>query len=117
MDYPGSLGAERRQQQRKALRANAELLLQGAPPIPVRTLDISIGGIGVVSGLNLPQSAPCVIRLAAPGQSRGVPTIRIDAIIMHSIFTIRHDGFMIGLRFGDDLSPEAVEAVTKYLSG
>ena len=33
---------------------------------------------------------------------------------MHSIFTIREDGFMIGLRFGE-LSPEAVQAVTQYL--
>ena len=116
MDYPGSFGIERRQQQRKPLRANAELLLPGAAPVTVRTLDISIGGIGVVSALNLPSGSQCVIRLASPAQSRGAPTIRIDATITHSIFTIRQDGFMIGLRFGD-LSPEAVEAVTKYLNG
>ena len=114
MDYPGNHGADRRQQQRKFLRANAEVLLPGNAPIAVRTLDISIGGLGVISPYNLPQGAACIIRIAPPAQPRGVPSINVDASIMHSIFTIRESGFMIGLRFGD-LTPEAVHAVTHYL--
>ena len=109
-------GDERRGQERKILRANAQLRLPGVRPIEVRTLDISVGGMAVVASVNPQAGAACTICIAPVSQPRGAVSVDIRAVIVHSIFSNREDGFKIGLQFAD-LSPEAIETVSRYLGG
>ena len=110
----GGGGSERRQE-RKPLRTNAMLRVPGAAPIRVRTLDISVGGMGVVASLNPHPGVACSMAIAPPASASGAPTIAIPATVVHSIFSVREGGFVIGLRYGE-LSDEAVEAITRFLS-
>ncbi|NUZ05389.1 PilZ domain-containing protein [Piscinibacter koreensis] len=106
--------SERRKQERRTLRANAALRLSGATPVVVRTLDLSVGGMGVVAAINPPAGSRCTIGIASPAQPRGAIAVEIDAVVVHSIFSSRESGFKIGLQFGD-LTQSAADAINRYL--
>lgn len=106
--------ADRRVDPRKALRANAELLV-GSEHIAVRTLDISISGIGVSSAFNPRTGQAMSLLLALPDAPRGSNCVVVPVTVVHSILT-RGGDFKVGLRFAD-LPPAALDAVRAYLRG
>jgi c-di-GMP-binding flagellar brake protein YcgR len=118
MDIPNlsASGSDRRQQERRLLRATAMLRLPGAAPVLVRTLDISAGGMGVVATINPEGGVRCTIGLAAPAQPRGPIAVEIAAVVVHSIFSSREDGFKVGLQF-EELTEAAADAINRYLAG
>src|SRR5664279_5069732 len=103
-------GPERRQYKRAALRGIAHLVLTGHPSIEVRTVDISVGGMGIVASANPPAGLACVIRVVIPVKPRGTTTVEVQAKVAHSIFSHGAGGFLIGLEFSQ-LSAEAKSAV------
>lgn len=105
---------ERRQRQRVALRGTAYLALTGHQPVEVRTVDISIDGVGVVGSANPPAGLTCLIRLAIPVKPRGSTPIEVEAKVTHSVFSQGGGGFLIGLQFVG-LSPTATSAIKQFL--
>ena len=106
-------GSERRADPRKALRANAELLVEGKR-LEVRTLDISTSGMGIAATINPRVNQSLSIFLAPADAPRGPARIEMPVSVVHSILTQAEGGFKVGLRFGQ-LSPAALDAVKKYL--
>ena len=108
-------GAERRIDPRRALRANAELLI-GGQRLEVRTLDISISGVGVATSMNPRTGLAVSLLLAPPDARRGTARIEMPVTVVHSILTRELGEFKVGLRFAE-ISPTALDAVKKYLAG
>ena len=106
-------GSERRADPRKALRANAELLVEGRR-LEVRTMDISTSGLGIAASFNPRVDQTFSIFLAPADSPRGTVRIEMPVTVVHSILTQAEGGFKVGLRFGQ-LSPAARDAVKKYL--
>jgi c-di-GMP-binding flagellar brake protein YcgR len=101
---PTGNGAERRQHERRTLRVAAQLKLTdasatGARPMDVRTLDISLGGMGVVTPVNLRSGVTLTISFTLPARSKGITPIQARVQVMHSILGRDEGGFKIGLRF------------------
>ncbi len=92
-------GLDRRSSERKAFKAPALLRLPDQQVIEVRTTDISVGGIGVVTPMNLRQDAVCDIRVRPPIFTEDMGLIVARGRIAHSILSGREKGFLIGLQF------------------
>jgi c-di-GMP-binding flagellar brake protein YcgR len=108
-------GAERRQHERKVLRGSAQLQIAGRPMLAVRMLDLSAGGVGIVSPINLPVKTGCTLRFPLHLQSRGTTTVvEIPSAVTNSIFSGAEDGFKLGLMF-KGISVEAAELITQFL--
>lgn len=78
---------QRRQYKRKAYHTSAELLLPNRKPIAVRTLDISVGGMGLVVSHNLLAGDYCLIRLPLPIKPNGRLVCEIESTVVHSVFS------------------------------
>jgi c-di-GMP-binding flagellar brake protein YcgR len=115
MEHPGSSGAERRRSERKPLRTTSYMSLLGARPVAVRSVDISAGGMSVIAAANPAAKTPCVIRVGLPGKSLGITLVEVQAIVLHSVFSGREDGFKVGLTFVNP-SAEARQAIAAYLA-
>ncbi len=106
--------SDRRVDVRKALRANAELLIAGQL-VTVRTLDISISGLGVASAINPRPGQSLSLFIAPPSASCGPARLEMPVTVVHSILTRAEGEFKVGLQFGQ-LSATATEIVRKYLA-
>ncbi|NML15796.1 PilZ domain-containing protein [Azohydromonas caseinilytica] len=110
-----NLGLDRRQVDRKAFRSLGLLRLPSRQVLEVRTVDISVGGMGVVAPWNLQRDLCCDIRLRAPVMSAGMDFLVLRCRVAHSILSGKADGFMIGLEFLDP--PAAVlDVVRQYVT-
>jgi len=109
-----SLPIQRRRDERKPLRADAEVRWPGQAPARVRTLDISASGIAVAAEVNPLSNTIVTICLAPPSRPRGPRSIEFQAVVVHSILMSKESGFRIGLRF-QKLSTAALEAVMLFL--
>lgn len=92
-------GIESRVHHRHPLRTRGHLLFSGHEPVPVRTLDISVGGLCIVSELTLPVKIQGAIALSLPAGNGRFELQNINIQVMHSIFCNREDGFKVGLLF------------------
>ena len=109
------LGPERRQGYRKLFRGPAQLLLPTREVLRVRTLDISLGGIGLVVPSNLSRDAVCDIKFRAPLMGDRVEMLVARGRVTHSILSGPEGGFIIGLQF-TDLPVSALAAIRRYVS-
>lgn len=107
-------GAERRVDVRKPFRSPAFLAVPGRPPASVRTVDISSGGVGILSADNPPPKTVCTVRLALPVKGRGTVVFDVQARVAHSIYSSKGGGFQIGLQF-TQLTPDLAAAIVGYL--
>lgn len=107
-------GSERRQHRRAVLRCPAQMLLPGAGPIEVRTVDISAGGMGIVAAVNPPSGVTCLLRMSIPLKPQGSAVIDVQAKVTHSVFGNSENGFKVGLQF-TNLSESATSAIDKFL--
>ena len=110
-----TLGSDRRSGERKAFRAPALLRLPDRQVLEVRTFDISVGGIGVVTPWNLKLDAVCDIRVRPPIISEGMEVLLARGRIAHSILSGKEKGFMIGLEF-TEIPPDMSELIKQYVS-
>ncbi|WP_298232720.1 PilZ domain-containing protein [uncultured Azohydromonas sp.] len=109
------LGAERRQCDRKLFRCSAQLLLPDRKVQRVRTLDISVGGIGFVAPSNLLRDAVCEIKFRAPLLDDGVEMLMARGRIAYSILSGKENGFLVGLQF-TEISPNAVASIRRFVN-
>jgi len=107
-------GINRRENDRKMLHTRAILAIPGKPILEVRTLDISIGGIGIVASVNLVARIPCKLAFSLPLRHGKKINVEAEGYVTHSLFSNSHDGFKIGIRF-KDVSPELEKEIARYL--
>jgi c-di-GMP-binding flagellar brake protein YcgR len=108
--------AERRQHDRKPLRVPAELIFPNHPPVPVRLLDVSAGGVGVLASSNPPLGARLAVRFSVPSMGKGASIVEAPVQVAHSVLSGTHGGFVVGLQF-TSLSPQSSMAIIKFLKG
>ncbi len=93
------MSVERRQHERKSLRSSAQLVLPNQAPLEVRTVDLSVGGMGVVAAANLAPRLTCLVRVVVPLKPKGVTVIEAQAQVAHGVLSSSHAGFLVGLQF------------------
>lgn len=107
-------GAEFRRHQRERLASTVHLLLPGPRIIEARTLDISAGGLLVVSALSVPEQSVCGVRLLIPAIPDGAYQVMARAQVVSNRFSGKENGFLMGLRF--TALPEASQvAIRDYV--
>ena len=108
------MGTERRQHERKPLRASGQLLLANRAPMEIRTVDLSLGGAGVVAPVNLAPKLTCLVRIALPIKPKGSALIEAQAAVAHSVLSSSQSGFLIGLQF-TSVSAASATAIKQFL--
>lgn len=92
-------GADRRQTERRPLRTSATLLLPGGQTFTVQTLDISLGGIGILAPANPRPGTRLSIRVSLPARPAGLYVFDAGVEVAHSILGRDEGAFKVGLRF------------------
>ena len=95
------MGAERRDFERRAMTGPARITIEGKPPIMVRILDISFGGMCVVSDTNIPNRQVLKLEFNILIRKSGLYTaIVTHVVVAYSAFSSDQGGFKLGLQFG-----------------
>lgn len=110
-----SAGSERRQQPRRPLRNSAFIAFPDGRSIEVRAVDISVGGLAVVSEINLQTKSVHTIQIALPLKPKGIFSFKAEVEVMHSIFGGSEKGFKIGLRFTKVVAAD-YQAIIHYIN-
>lgn len=90
---------DRRLYPRKFLSGTGYMVVPGRPAFEVHTLDISMGGMAVVSPFNLAYELPCEVHFTLPREPAGVDILAVPVRVVHSILSGREHGFLVGLQF------------------
>jgi hypothetical protein len=107
-------GADRREHARRNLRTHAKLLLPNKTVLPIRTIDIGAGGMGISSPQDLRAGTSIAVQVQLPNPSGGErETLLTQATVTHSVLSAVEQGFKIGLRFS--LSDSASAVLMRYL--
>lgn len=77
------------------------MVLTPTQSFPVRTVDISAGGMGIIAAANAPQGAKFTIKILLPTRAGGKQVIEVRAQVQHSIFAADEQGYKVGLIFVD----------------
>jgi len=94
------MGEERRVFERKTLRGPARIVLRDAQATIVRMLDISLGGAGILSELNLPAKKSFQLEFnILVRKTNTVAGIRAPVVVTHVAFSNNEGGFKVGLQF------------------
>ena len=109
------LGPERRREDRRMFHGSAQLLLPTREVQRVRTLDISLGGIGFVASSNLLRDTVCEIKFRAPLLAERIEMLVARRRIAYSILSGKENGFMVGLQF-TDIPPVALALIRRYMN-
>jgi c-di-GMP-binding flagellar brake protein YcgR len=108
-------GPERRQYPRRFLSGAAYLFLPDKPPFEVHTLDISTGGVGIVSPMALPYEQRAELRFTLTRESPGLDLVVAPVRVAYCVLSGRQHGFLVGLQFSK--LPEATAAViARYMA-
>ncbi|NML15104.1 PilZ domain-containing protein [Azohydromonas caseinilytica] len=108
-------GPERREHARKPFSTTAYLKLPNLQVIEVHTVDLSGGGIGTVSPLNLSPGAMCEITFHVTRDTTGVDAVVAYGRVAFSILSGREYGFLVGLQFVN-LAPEYRAIIERHLA-
>lgn len=108
-------GPERRQYPRRFLSGTGFLYLPGRPPIEVHTLDLSVGGVGIVSPNALAFDQCAELRLTLTRETPGLDALSLPVRVAYCVLSGRQHGFLVGLQFLK--LPEATAAViARYMA-
>ncbi len=110
-----AINTERRREQRRILRTAAFILLPQRQPIEVRTADISLGGMGIITPASPPPKITFGVRLALPNRTGGTSPFEAQVKVMNSIYSSAEGGFKVGVSFVDLPAP-LTAALKTYLS-
>lgn len=106
--------AERRAHDRRPLRVSAHVLLPGSQPFEVRTLDIGLGGMGIVASANPKPGTSFAIQFTLPAKAGHNPApLQVKVKVANSV--LDHGGFKIGLQFLA-LEPAIERILRQFLS-
>ena len=92
-------GAERRQEERRALRVAARVSLGPGQVFEVRTADVSSSGLGIVASANPKPGVTFKIEFVLPLRPSGTLNVEATVKVMHSVLARQEGGFKIGLQF------------------
>lgn len=109
-------GQELRQHARRVLRSTAQLIVAGSPPFQVRTLDISAGGMAILTTVQPPRGLNCTVLLSLPQAGREPVPVELPVTVAHSIFARGEEGVKVGLSF-NGLTPDKVAMIQKFVDG
>ncbi|MFM2447693.1 MAG: PilZ domain [Pseudomonadota bacterium] len=90
---------ERRHHQRVAFNSDATLQTIGAKPISVRTRNISVGGLSVLTSQDLATDTRCKIHVAIPDGSSNTNPVELVARVVSCNYNKIEGGFMLGCEF------------------
>ena len=110
---------EQRAHDRRPLRIQVQLLLPGRPPLVMRTTDISVSGVGLLSATAPPDGLRVVLRIPMPNRRAPTtpPTVfDVQAQVRHSVFSSREDAYRVGMQFLQPSDPLLV-AIGTYIAG
>lgn len=96
------------------MRSQAVVVLPGPREFPVRTVDISATGLGIVAAANPSVGTTFAIRFALPLKGKTPAVHEASARVVHSVFSSDEDGFKIGLLF-TQLTPSCAAAIVQYI--
>ncbi len=105
---------EFRRHERGRLACTVFLLLPNRRIVEARTVDISVGGMRLVTPMNLPLRLVCGAKLIVPGIPSGAHTVMAQAQVSNIVFSGRENGFLVGLRF-TSLPASGLQAISAYL--
>lgn len=107
--------AEQRKTERRALRVPATLKLPGGKTFTVQTLDISLGGLGILAPANARNGARLAVQVTLPAAAGAPVRIEVPVVVAHSILSRELDAFKVGLQFRS-LDPKAESAIRHYVA-
>lgn len=113
-DNPG--GQEQRQHSRRLFRTTAQLVVPGSAPFPVRTLDISVGGLAILATVRPPQGLNCRVLLSLSLRGQGPVAMALPVTVAHSIFAKGEEGVKVGLSF-NSLEPDVAAMIQQFVGG
>lgn len=90
---------EQRRNPRWQLKTAAQLIVNKNQVIQVRTLDISAGGLSIVTQFSLPTGTAVQINLMLPTWNGPIVPMSVRATVMNSSLDGRNGGFRIGVQF------------------
>jgi c-di-GMP-binding flagellar brake protein YcgR len=92
-------GIENRSQARRSLRTRGTLLFTGNQPIPIRTLDVSLGGLCLVADIAIPAKIMGQLEINLPLGNGNFEKMQVSIQVVYSIFCNKEDGFRLGVLF------------------
>ncbi|NBW79556.1 MAG: PilZ domain-containing protein [Betaproteobacteria bacterium] len=106
---------ERRKTARKTFFVMGQIALPTRGPMAVRYLDISTGGVGLVSDLNIPARTRVHLKFTIMLADSSFYPFVVQAEVAHSTFSSLRRGFVIGLIF---LNPtdELLMTIKQYIA-
>ena len=107
-------GPDRREHARKPFSTTAYLRLPDHQVIEVHAVDLSAGGIGLVSPRNLQTGWLCEVKFHVTRDTTGVDAVVAQGRVAFSILSGREYGFLIGLQFLN-LVPEHQAIIERHL--
>lgn len=110
-----NLNEDRRLYPRKFLSGTGYVVVPGRPAFEVHTQDISLGGMGVVSPLNLPYELLCEMHFTLPREPAGMDVLAVSVRVVHSILSGRQRGFLVGLQFVN-LPPNTLATISRFMA-
>lgn len=112
---PGVQTIEQRKTERRVLRVPATLLLPGGQTFAVQTIDISLGGLGILAPAHAPNGARLSVQVGLPTTAGAPVRISAPVTVIHSVLSRDHDAFKVGLQFGA-LDPKTESAIRHYIA-
>lgn len=109
----GVFNLEKRAAPRIALRVPAQLSVEGSHPIEVRTVDVSNSGLCLLANTTLENGQQCEVTFKVPLKG-GAKEVKVHTQSVYCIQSGR-DGFMIGMRFGNNTSNASLKNLMKYI--
>ena len=113
MNTPTS-GSERRLYPRRILRCTADVRASPAETFRARTLDISPGGMAIITEHNPRVGQKLALRLPLPVRPKGMVAIEVLSEVLHSFLALNEGGFKVGLRFVG-VEAAAASAINQFL--
>lgn len=105
---------ERRHHQRVAFNSDATLQTIGVKPIAVRTRNISVGGLSVLTSQEIAPDTRCKIHIAIPDDSSDAIPVELVARVVSCNYNKIEGGFMLGCEF-INLTANAAATIARFM--
>jgi c-di-GMP-binding flagellar brake protein YcgR len=112
-EYPGRAASASRTQIRVEVESKTSILAT-ASGIEGDMVDISLGGLGFVSKVQIPPEAGITLSFALHDKSGNPFVFDIKGNLIHSTYVKRRDGYLNGFEF-DQLSQEQMGVLRAYI--
>lgn len=104
----------KRVHQRIALNLRAQVALPGITMDTARIVDLSMGGVGVLTERSLPTGSRCNVIFRLPMPNGNLITVTAQGKTSQCTFSSSHNGFKTGVGF-DRIPEPALAAIGQYI--